>query len=180
MLLEYHYLLRVLTPPPTVSPTMTLTNIYGADGCYLAVETPDQVFARHSVQIPATGQTIRATTPTPSTLTLAQRYIQKKLGKITDHVLDRMVMFYLPSARPRILTTSTTTIRPTTTTTTTKKPFVVSCPKPNGLFRHETDCRKYINCWKGRPHVQTCADGTLFSAALGTCDHAYKVDCHGN
>lgn len=53
-----------------------------------------------------------------------------------------------------------------------------SCPKSKGLFPFEGDCQKFINCWKGIPHVQSCAPGTLFNAASRECDHASKVTCY--
>merc|ERR1712136_109362 len=53
----------------------------------------------------------------------------------------------------------------------------LSCPEPNGLFPYGKDCKKFINCWQGRAHVQDCAPGTLFNAAKKYCDHARKVKC---
>lgn len=159
----------------------TLTDIYDSDGCYLAVESPDQIqTVRPNLPVGLASPSMSTTTSRPNSLTIAQRYLKTQFAKAKDHLLDRLVMFYLPSA-PHRTTTTTTTMRPTTTTTSKKpSPPVATCPKPNGLFPHPGDCRKYVNCWKGRPHIQNCAEGTLFSAGLGTCDHAYKVDCRGN
>jgi hypothetical protein len=56
----------------------------------------------------------------------------------------------------------------------------LACPKSNGLFPFDGDCSKFINCWKGRPHLQVCAGGTLFNPAINECDHAHKVICQGN
>ena len=70
-------------------------------------------------------------------------------------------------------------IEPPSITTASPGPPKLNCPKLNGLFPYVGDCNKFINCWKGRPHVQTCATGTLFNSATSECDHASKVICYG-
>ena len=54
-------------------------------------------------------------------------------------------------------------------------PTKLTCPRPYGLFPYENDCRKFINCWQGRAHVQDCAPGTLFNAPAMVCDHPTNV-----
>ncbi|XP_034235276.1 uncharacterized protein LOC117641771 [Thrips palmi] len=44
-----------------------------------------------------------------------------------------------------------------------------------GLAAHPVDCTKFINCWQGKPHVQSCAPGTLFNPRFNACDHPNKV-----
>ncbi|XP_032783777.2 uncharacterized protein LOC116921556 isoform X1 [Daphnia magna] len=92
----------------------------------------------------------------------------------------------LPTTTPRTNAVSiaqrapfktTTTTTTTTTMRTTTKSSALGCPKQNGLFPFDGDCRKFINCWKGRPHLQVCAAGTLFNPATNECDHANKVIC---
>jgi hypothetical protein len=86
-------------------------------------------------------------------------------------------------ARSASVTFPPTTTRPptppsTVSTTTTPTPVItLSCPHPKGFFPHPTDCKKFVNCWGGRPAVQVCAEGTLFNAATRECDHASKVVC---
>lgn len=55
----------------------------------------------------------------------------------------------------------------------------VTCPRRKGLFPFEGNCRKFINCWGGKPHVQICSEGTLFNPITRECDHADKVTCLG-
>lgn len=52
------------------------------------------------------------------------------------------------------------------------------CPKgATGQFVDELSCHRFLNCWKGRGHLQNCAPGTLFNPATLECDHAGKVRC---
>ncbi|XP_030380373.1 uncharacterized protein LOC115628426 [Scaptodrosophila lebanonensis] len=46
-----------------------------------------------------------------------------------------------------------------------------------GLQPHPYDCNKFLNCANGQTFVQNCGPGTSFNPAIGTCDHADKVDC---
>lgn len=39
------------------------------------------------------------------------------------------------------------------------------------------DCRQFLNCWKGRGTIQSCAPGTLFNPRSLECDHPSKVKC---
>lgn len=50
-------------------------------------------------------------------------------------------------------------------------------PKTTGLFPIQSDCRKFLNCFKGRGHVQSCAPGTLFNSNSLECDFPAKVQC---
>ena len=127
-----------------------------------------------SIPVTAAPRSMQTTaTPPPTT----KGYFSAKFAKIKNHVLDRVSMFYLSRAptSPKPPTTSLTTA--TQKTTTKSSPKSLTCPFSSGLFPYEGDCKKFINCWKGRPHVQACAQGTLFNAATLTCDHAAKVDC---
>ena len=51
------------------------------------------------------------------------------------------------------------------------------CVKPNEPNPDPTDCSKFYLCANGVPHEMSCREGTLYSAALMTCDHAFNVDC---
>ncbi|VEN46185.1 unnamed protein product [Callosobruchus maculatus] len=52
------------------------------------------------------------------------------------------------------------------------------CPDGyQGITKHPTDCRKFLNCANGQTFVQDCAPGTLFNPKLGNCDFPYNVDC---
>lgn len=183
---------HVATPAPiSVSKT-------DEDGCLVAVESPiyQPIVVHHGrgskkngeeLRFAASTTTTTTTTPTPNIFNAARGYIEQKYRKVKDHVQERMVMFYLPRAPPRPFvppTAPTTTPKPTTQPPppipVQKAPFKPSCPKPNGLFPHEEDCRKFINCWRGAPHILTCAPGTLFNPVAGNCDHAANVNCQSN
>lgn len=161
------------------------------NGCLVAVESPVyQPIVVHHYGRGSRNLTnepklqFATTTPSPSLFSAARGYIKQKFQKVKDHVQERMVMFYLPRAPvPRYppSTVPTTTRRPThepqTMKPVHKAPFKPTCPKPNGLFPHDEDCNRFINCWRGTPHIQRCAPGTLFNQASGECDHAHKVIC---
>jgi len=51
------------------------------------------------------------------------------------------------------------------------------CANPNGPNPDPTECSQFYLCAGGVPHLMTCRDGTLYSAALMTCDHAANVEC---
>ncbi|GLG96514.1 Neurotrypsin, partial [Gryllus bimaculatus] len=54
------------------------------------------------------------------------------------------------------------------------------CPsQATGAFPYLPDCRRFVNCWRGRGFVQACAPGTLFNADTRECDHPHKVHCEG-
>nr|XP_018903702.1 PREDICTED: uncharacterized protein LOC109034806 [Bemisia tabaci] len=50
-------------------------------------------------------------------------------------------------------------------------------PKATGQFPVRSDCRKFLNCYKGRGIVQSCAPGTLFNPESMECDFPSKVNC---
>ena len=50
--------------------------------------------------------------------------------------------------------------------------------KPNEPNPDPVDCSKFYLCANGKPHAMSCRGGTLYSAALMTCDHANNVHCH--
>lgn len=58
----------------------------------------------------------------------------------------------------------------------------VQCPTSDatGFFAHPNDCRFYVNCWNGRPFVQSCAPGTLFNPESLECDFPNKVKCYSS
>lgn len=39
------------------------------------------------------------------------------------------------------------------------------------------DCRQYLNCWRGRGTIQSCAPGTMFNPRTKECDNPSKVKC---
>ncbi|KAG5876780.1 hypothetical protein JTB14_038406 [Gonioctena quinquepunctata] len=52
------------------------------------------------------------------------------------------------------------------------------CPDDfQGLIKHPSDCKKFLNCANGQTFIQDCAPGTLFNPNLGNCDFPYNVDC---
>lgn len=50
-------------------------------------------------------------------------------------------------------------------------------PLGSGHFVYIMDCRQFLNCWKGRGYIQSCAPGTLFNSETNQCDHPTKVHC---
>ena len=48
---------------------------------------------------------------------------------------------------------------------------------PNGPNPDPSECSQFYLCAGGKAHLMTCRDGTLYSAALMTCDHAANVEC---
>ena len=48
---------------------------------------------------------------------------------------------------------------------------------PNGPNPDPSECSQFFLCAGGKAHLMTCRDGTLYSAALMTCDHAANVEC---
>ncbi|XP_062709478.1 uncharacterized protein LOC134288486 isoform X1 [Aedes albopictus] len=50
-------------------------------------------------------------------------------------------------------------------------------PLQSGQFVYIMDCRQYLNCWKGRGYIQSCAPGTLFNPETSQCDQPSKVNC---
>ena len=108
--------------------------------------------------------TLAATTTTTTTTTVAPTIDPNKI-----HGMQISRSAFIPPPP----------MEPPSTTPASTGPSKLNCPTLNGLFPYEGDCNKFINCWKGRPHVQTCAAGTLFNSATSECDHASKVVCYG-
>lgn len=50
-------------------------------------------------------------------------------------------------------------------------------PQQSGHFVYIMDCRQFLNCWKGRGYIQSCAPGTVFNPDTRQCDHPSKVSC---
>ena len=50
-------------------------------------------------------------------------------------------------------------------------------PGATGQFVYRPDCRRFLNCWKGRGLTQVCAPGTLFNPETLQCDFPSKVKC---
>lgn len=58
------------------------------------------------------------------------------------------------------------------------EPVGTECPpKATGVYPYLMDCKKYINCYKGTPTIQTCPPGTLFNPEIKYCDNPTKVKC---
>ncbi|XP_055909657.1 uncharacterized protein LOC129944326 [Eupeodes corollae] len=54
------------------------------------------------------------------------------------------------------------------------------CPSGyTGLLPYPYDCRRFVNCWKGRAYIQTCGPGTVFNGDTLECDNPNKVVCKG-
>lgn len=55
------------------------------------------------------------------------------------------------------------------------------CPNGyNGPVPYTADCRRFINCWNGEGHLQSCGPETVFNPTTLTCDHSDKVYGCGN
>ncbi|XP_037937800.1 uncharacterized protein LOC119671297 isoform X2 [Teleopsis dalmanni] len=50
-------------------------------------------------------------------------------------------------------------------------------PQYTGLLPYNYDCRRFVNCWNGRGHIQSCAPGTVFNHETLECDRPDKVQC---
>lgn len=54
------------------------------------------------------------------------------------------------------------------------------CPSGyTGVLPYPYDCRRFLNCWKGRAYIQTCGPGTVFNGDTLECDNPNKVVCRG-
>ncbi|KAL1459424.1 hypothetical protein WDU94_011406 [Cyamophila willieti] len=57
----------------------------------------------------------------------------------------------------------------------------LECPsKFTGILPYQSDCRKFVNCFKGRGFIQVCSPGTLFNAQSLECDFPAKAVCASN
>ena len=57
-------------------------------------------------------------------------------------------------------------------------PNALECPEDaTGFFPFPPDCRKYLNCWRGRGTIQPCAPATFFDPVRRECDYPEKVKC---
>ena len=64
------------------------------------------------------------------------------------------------------------------TTQTSDSEYYTECPAGHtGQLPYGYDCRRFLNCWNGRGHIQTCAPGTVFNYRTMECDRPDKVDC---
>jgi len=86
-----------------------------------------------------------------------------------------------PERESRLLKSTPATSHPATQT---PAPLPVQktktdCPMEGGtgFAPHQTDCSKFINCWKGTAHTQQCGPGTLFNPHTLQCDFPYNVNC---
>lgn len=104
---------------------------------------------------------------------------------------------YRPLIAPKTANAPSTSSIPTTTTAvpsrgqsgsnnarpapTTKGYFTSKFAKirdhANGNFAYGNDCKKFINCFQYRPHLQLCTEGKLFNIITQTCEDAVKVNC---
>uniref|UniRef100_A0AAR5Q9G6 Uncharacterized protein n=1 Tax=Dendroctonus ponderosae TaxID=77166 RepID=A0AAR5Q9G6_DENPD len=59
-----------------------------------------------------------------------------------------------------------------------RSPPEAKCPSGfQGITKHPTKCKKFLNCANGITYVQDCAPGTVFNPILSVCDFPYNVDC---
>ncbi|XP_042889208.1 uncharacterized protein LOC122264399 [Penaeus japonicus] len=56
----------------------------------------------------------------------------------------------------------------------------LTCPEPNGLFAHPTDCHHYVKCSNGHAYAETCPANLYFNEASGSCDHPENAKCDIN
>uniref|UniRef100_A0A8D8Q1L9 Chitin-binding type-2 domain-containing protein n=1 Tax=Cacopsylla melanoneura TaxID=428564 RepID=A0A8D8Q1L9_9HEMI len=62
-----------------------------------------------------------------------------------------------------------------------QKTSKLECPsKFTGVLPYQSDCRKFVNCFKGRGFIQVCSPGTLFNAQSLECDFPAKAVCASN
>lgn len=74
--------------------------------------------------------------------------------------------------------TAPTPTQENTIFTNEMRPFSDLCPhKTTGQVPYKPDCRRFVNCWKGRAFIQICAPGTLFNPETLECDFPGKVKC---
>ncbi|XP_037905161.1 uncharacterized protein LOC119647912 isoform X2 [Hermetia illucens] len=50
-------------------------------------------------------------------------------------------------------------------------------PNATGQYPYILNCRQFLNCWKGRGYIQSCAPGTVFNPDTRECDNPEKVIC---
>ncbi|XP_039962936.1 uncharacterized protein LOC120776390 isoform X3 [Bactrocera tryoni] len=50
-------------------------------------------------------------------------------------------------------------------------------PQHTGPVPYAYDCRRFVNCWHGRGHIQSCGPGTVFNPETLECDRPDKVVC---
>lgn len=56
--------------------------------------------------------------------------------------------------------------------------YYTGCPSGHtGQLPYAYDCRRFLNCWNGRGHIQTCSVGTVFNPETLECDSPNKVKC---
>ncbi|XP_042889196.1 balbiani ring protein 3-like isoform X1 [Penaeus japonicus] len=56
----------------------------------------------------------------------------------------------------------------------------LTCPEPNGLFAHPTDCHRYVKCMNGHAYAENCPANLHFNEASGSCDHPENAKCDIN
>ncbi|KAL1377281.1 hypothetical protein pipiens_016363 [Culex pipiens pipiens] len=76
-----------------------------------------------------------------------------------------------------ILSATNSKLRPTAGEVTGNFTGLECPPSGSGHFVYIMDCRQFLNCWKGRGYIQSCAPGTLFNSETNQCDHPTKVHC---
>lgn len=47
----------------------------------------------------------------------------------------------------------------------------------SGLFPHSSDCKKFVDCDRGRAYVMECGPGTVFNPESSVCDWPEHVTC---
>ncbi|XP_054735458.1 uncharacterized protein LOC129242688 isoform X3 [Anastrepha obliqua] len=60
----------------------------------------------------------------------------------------------------------------------TNSDYYTGCPRQHtGPIPYAYDCRRFVNCWHGRGHIQSCGAGTVFNPETLECDRPDKVVC---
>ncbi|GJQ67068.1 Cda5 [Trypoxylus dichotomus] len=68
----------------------------------------------------------------------------------------------------------------TTQVTEEIKPEInFQCPEEFGYYPHPSDCTLYHVCFFGRPVLESCTGGLMYSPELQTCDWPRNVGCDG-
>lgn len=91
-----------------------------------------------------------------------------------------------PTDTPTVTTahSSNTNTESPVTTTTTQAPVTVSppskvdCKNTHGeqYFPYANDCHKYIRCYGGQSHEETCPAGLIYDLKLHVCNWEKDVD----
>ncbi|CAF0934317.1 unnamed protein product [Brachionus calyciflorus] len=58
----------------------------------------------------------------------------------------------------------------------TQPPNAFVCPKPNGFFENNKNCRTFYQCVRNVPYLKNCSGNLVFNEKFGVCD--FKSSCN--